>query len=267
MVNLMKDMVDLVITWAPDRKFEFVTDGAYACLLGQLPERVTLISRIRKDAKLFAPPPTRKKNQKGRPRKKGERLPSPCDKAKTCKNWQEVQVVIYGHKVNLLVCWYTALWYHVSKEILIKIVIVRDPSGKHQDQFFFTDDLKMELEDMITTFSARWSVEVAHKELKQHMGMEDPQSRTEKAVKRQAPFAMLLLSLVKIWYLTEGHSFNIFKEQKDPWYTHKQGVPFADMLRLLRYLSWRQTIFACSDFRPDMQKTLSPFIEFLARSA
>jgi hypothetical protein len=62
---------------------------------------------------------------------------------------------------------------------------------------------------------------VTHKELKQIMGLEDSQSRVKKAVKRQAPFAILLLSLVKLWYITEGYRMDPFHEKLDPWSTNK----------------------------------------------
>lgn len=268
MVDLMKEMVELVIGWIPGREFKLVTDGAYACLLGKLPEAVELVSKIRKDAKLFEPPAPHVPGLPGRPRKKGERLPSPEQVAQSNEiEWESITVTIYGKNVTLSYFTYQGLWYHVSKTDLIKILIVRDPKGHYEDHYYFTDDLDMPIKHMLEVIAARWSVEVANKEAKQMMGMEDPQARVEKAVKRQAPLAMMLLSLVKLWYFTEGYLIDQFQNQRDPWYLHKEGIPFSDMLRLLRYVSWNESIFEHSNLDPESQKILEPVIQLLSKVA
>lgn len=267
MVALMKEMIEMVVSYAPQRQFLFVADAAYSSLLGQLPANVTIVSRIRKDAKLFKPP-AQKTGKRGRPSKKGKRLSSPIEMAQSTSTiWEPVDVVIYGERLTLSVSSFTALWYHVCQDILVRVVIVRDPQGKYKDQFFFTQDLSMPLAQVIEIIGMRWTVEVAHHELKQLLGMEQPQARLELAVKRQAPFAMLLLSLVKLWYLIEGHSYDSFRFVKDHWYLHKEGIPFSDMLRLFRSSYWSQRIFSNSNFRHDQQKILSSFIQFFARAS
>ena len=55
-----------------------VADSAFAALelLTALRAHMTVITRLRLDAQLFAPPPPRSRGRAGRPRVKGERLPS-----------------------------------------------------------------------------------------------------------------------------------------------------------------------------------------------
>ncbi len=59
------------------------------------------------------------------------------------------------------------------------------------------------------------------------MGIDGPQARLQPAVERQAPFCLLILSLVKLWYLTVGDRSDELLGWGDAWYRHKDGVPCA----------------------------------------
>ena len=120
-VELALLMVRWVVRWAPGRRFCLVGDGAYGTheLAGALQaaskhpglRRVRLVSRFQFDGATFAPPPAY--SGRGRPRVKGERLPSPAAvAADPATPWERVGVAWYGatHKV-VLVCSRTGLWY------------------------------------------------------------------------------------------------------------------------------------------------------------
>jgi hypothetical protein len=67
--------------WYPEREIVAVADGAYTSLkllnrCRRLSRPVTFITRLRLDAALYEPAPTRRPGQIGRPRLKGERLPN-----------------------------------------------------------------------------------------------------------------------------------------------------------------------------------------------
>lgn len=125
----------------------------------------------------------------------------------------------------------------------------------------------MPLADVLEIIASRWSVETAHRELKQYLGMEQPQARLEQAVTHQAPFAMLLFSLLKLWYLTEGYLVDSFRDVKDPWYIHKNGLPLSNILRILRCSYWADRIFAHSNFDQKQHEFLAKFIQFFSRTA
>ena len=69
------------------------------------------------------------------------------------------------------------------------------------------------------------------------LGFEDPANRKEKAVHRTAPMAMILYSLIVVWFHREGHRHVEFPDR--PWYPHKDEPSFADMLTTLRRQSWK----------------------------
>jgi len=54
-------------------------------------------------------------------------------------------------------------------------------------------------------YAQRWSIEVTFRESKQHLGFQEPQGWTRKAVERTAPVAMLLYGLIVYWFAPQGH--------------------------------------------------------------
>ena len=71
----------LVRRWYPEREIVAVADGGYASLklldrCRRLSNPITFITRLRLDAALYEPPPPRCPGRIGRPRIKGERLPT-----------------------------------------------------------------------------------------------------------------------------------------------------------------------------------------------
>lgn len=264
MLKLMKEMVEMVAGFAPQRKFRLITDGAYAPLAGQLPSNIHLVARIRKDAKIFDLP-AHQEHRRGRRRKKGDRLPSPQNIARQA-TFVPVSVEIYGQTCQLLVFSRVVLWYHVCKDRPVRLFIVRDPQGKYEDQYFFSDDVTISAQQTIEAIGSRWSIEVMHRELKQHTGIEQPQARKDKAVLRQVPFAMLLLSLIKLWYIFEAQESDPLKNCRDPWYEHKLGISTGDMIASFRYAAWDERILAHSHFTPNQHKNVSHLLQLIARA-
>ncbi|MHB8299058.1 MAG: transposase, partial [Dermatophilaceae bacterium] len=86
-------MITELAGWLPERCFHLVADGAYATLAGAGLPRTQITSRIRRDAALYeaAPPHT---GRRGRPRTKGDRLPTPAQLSDTLPDhaWSKVTV-------------------------------------------------------------------------------------------------------------------------------------------------------------------------------
>ena len=77
---------------------------------------------------------------------------------------------------------------------------------------------------------------------KQHLGFEEPQGWTRRAVERTAPTAMLLYSLILLWFATVGHRH--YRAPHAPWYLSKARASFGDMLATLRRESVREQVSA-----------------------
>jgi hypothetical protein len=266
-VSIMQEMVQTVASWVPHARFIFCGDGAYACLAGHLPSNVQLVSRMRCDAALYGvrPPPT---NKAGRPAQKGKRLPSPQKMAQRVgTRWETHEIEMYGRIVERQLYTFSGLWYEVCPDHLVKIVIVRDPEGKDDDEYFFTTDLDMSAEGVALCYTGRWAIEVAFRETKQYLGMGEPQARKKEAVLRITPFCLWLNSLVKVWFVLESRQTQPALLGNDPWYAHKDTISFQDMLGAIRLHFWRKYISTGSTSRKHLAKIRRFIVESLARVA
>jgi hypothetical protein len=230
--TLAKEMLDEVRGWSPDRDFTLVGDGAYACkeMLGESPDRVRFVGRMRGDAAVYDPRvPRQKKGKRGRKPTKGPRLPSPRDAAKKADRkrtaegdwlWQAVQVTTYGSQRMLLAVSYQAVWPRVLGLRPIQIVVVRDPEGRMDDVYLFTTDPQASLEWVITQFSWRWSIEVLFRASKQVMQIEAPGHFCQESVQKVAPWAWGVQSVIMVWYLSAGHELpqaQQMRQRMGPW--------------------------------------------------
>ena len=181
-LELARQMLTLVAQWTDSRRVYAVTDSLYAgrALLEHRPEGIQVISRLRMDAALWTPAPPRRPGQIGRPRRRGVRLPSPTALATTCRRWRPVQVTIYGRTLTTQVFTCRALWYTVLRSQPVRVVIVRDPSGKRADEAFFCTDATVAPAFILEAYARRWTLEVTFHDAKQFLGLEDPQGQTSR---------------------------------------------------------------------------------------
>jgi hypothetical protein len=254
-VSLMSEMIHRIATRMPERQFIFCGDGAYASVAKQLPVNVQLVSRIRKDAALFARPAPKKTHRPGRPRKKGKRLPSPKDTAPADrKNWFMLKFHLYGKLVRRQVFQFQALWYEVSPDRPVNIIIVRNPQNPGADEFFFTTDLALSPAEILYIYTGRWPIEVVFRESKQYLGIQDSQARKQQAVLRTTPFCLWLNSLIKVWFILEHKDKKRLVPTPDPWYPSKTTVSFQDMLNALRRTFWSNLFSTTSTSDDNFEK-------------
>jgi len=191
---------------------------------------------MRPDAALYAAPPPRQPGQRGRPRKRGERLPTPDSQAQARPpgTWHVLPVTLYGRTVRPLVFRGTALWYSVLRAAPLRYVVVRDPSGRRQDAAFCCTDLGVSVAFRLETYACRWTLEVTFFLLKGLLGFDEPQNQTVQAVRRTAPFAGLVFALIVLWYATELQAGRVATWVVRPWYRRKRAPSFPDVLATLR---------------------------------
>ena len=240
-LELLREMVGLLAHWAGERTIYLVVDSAYAgrTVLEDRPSNVQVVSRLRLDAALYAPPPPRRPGQKGRPRCRGERLPSLSQRIARCRRWTSLRLVLYGRAVSPRIFTLDALWYGALRSQLVRIVVVRDPSRRRRDEAFFSTDLTQDPAFILQTYARRWTLEVTFHDSKQHLGFGQAQNQTPHAVTRTAPFAGVVYSLVLLWaaaHLERGGSLSWIVR---PWYRTKTAVAFADLLSALQQEIWR----------------------------
>ena len=79
--------------------------------------------------------------------------------------------------------------------------------------------------------AGRWAIESCFRNLKQLLGFADSQARKRAAVHRVAPFVGLSYTFLVLWFLEHAFSRRFAVVPLRPWYRHKEGFSFADVLR------------------------------------
>jgi hypothetical protein len=261
--ELAVELLTLAAGWFPERQLLVSGDSAYggASVLQPLPPNVDLISHVHPKGALYEPAPA--PNGKGRPAKKGRRLPGLTEWASDpAWSWQTLVFNQFGLHATLQVKTRQALYYKAGKDRLLTIVLVRDVLGQRPDQMFYCTRLDWTARQILSTYAARWSIEVTFENAKQLLGFEDPANRKEKAVRRTAPMALVLYSLIVLWFHREGHRHLQFPDR--PWYPRKQEPSFADLMTTLRRASWREKIRTLPLPGRLAEKYLAPIVEFLS---
>lgn len=268
-LELARELIGLVAHWAGERGVCVVADSAYAgrTLLEGRPANVQVVSRLRLDAALWARPGRRRPGQKGRPRRRGHRLPTLKAMAATRRRWDPLPITIYGRQVTPLVFTCTALWYHALRNQPVRIVLVRDPAGRRRDEAFFCTDLRVGAAGILEAYARRWTLEVTFHDEKQFLGLADPQNQTEQAVARTAPLAGIVYALVLLWYAGQLQHGLATDWVVRPWYRSKTAPSFVDMLTAVRQQSWRLYVSAPPCCARCPQKAATPWPDAVPASA
>jgi len=219
---LARRMAERLAAALPGRQVRVVADSAYAGgELKDLPAAVSWTTRLRKDAALHGLPPERT-GRPGRPRVKGDRLPSLAKLAATAE-FSQVTVTRYGKTETIGAAVVTCLWYSVFGTRPVTVVIVRDRPGSGFGIALVTTDRTATAEQVIEQYASRWSIEIAIEDSKQIFGAGQARNRTAAAVERTVPFELACQAVAVTWYATAGHDPADVRERRSlsPWYTGK----------------------------------------------
>ena len=159
---LARRMVTRLAAELPGREINVTADSAYAGEeLKQLPDGVTWTTRLRANAALYDLPPART-GKKGRPRKKGNRLPS-LAKIAAAAAFSQVTVTRYGKTETIAACAFTCLWYSVTGTKPVTVILIRDKHKTGYDIALVTTEMDPEIGRVIERYAARWAIEVGHR--------------------------------------------------------------------------------------------------------
>ena len=246
--------------WLPKRLLVVVADSGFAVIdllwqLRQLKNPICMITRFRMDAALYEPVQPMP-GKMGRPRKKGNRLPT-LEKVAEDKDtrWKRLTVQEwYGEKKrDIEITSQTAIWFHSGKAPLpIRWVIVRDPKNIFKTQALLCTDVLVSPEQVIEWFVRRWQVEVTFHEVRTHLGVETQRQWADLSILRSTPALLGLFSIVTL--LANLHA----QKQKLPvqqaaWYIKKLPT-FSDALRTVKQTLFSLRHFRTSQFYPEIRK-------------
>jgi hypothetical protein len=257
--------------WLPDRDLTLVVDGAFAALefLDQLRSvSITCITRLRLDARLYEPPPARRRGHPGRPSVKGARLSSLKSRLADRKTrWQTATVPNWygntGRRIQF--CSGTAIWYHGGlPPASIRWVLIRDPEGRFDPLALLCTDPKAKPLDIIADYVCRWQIEVTFEEVRAHLGVETQRQWSDKAIARSTPVLLSLFSLVTLLAscLNSRKRLPILSSS---WY-HKPVPTFSDALAAVRRHFWSNAHLFTSPAGTHTSKSTPPLLELFAEA-
>jgi len=252
-----RQILRLVTRWLPERHVVAVADSSYAAieLLAAVRHHLTVVTRLRLDARLFAFAPPRQPGTMGRPRTKGAAQPTLERRvADPGTVWRRVRVAGWygGSERDLDIASGRAVWHHPGKQVPVLWILVRDTQRGFEPQAFLCTDLEADPLDALRWFVRRWAVEVTFAEVRRHLGVETQRQWSDPAIERTTPALLGLFSLVALWAheTAAGHAL---VPRVAVWYP-KHEPTFSDALATVRRQLWSDLIIETSPPLPEREK-------------
>jgi len=242
--QLLCRLVAVLLRWFPQRRFVLVGDSGYGthevarfCCARR--GRLTLVSKLHPEANLFEPPPPY--DGKGRPRVKGEALPKPSQAVASARRLRRLTVGWYGGGTRrVAVKSGTGHWYKSGRGLAsLRWVFVRDVSGTHRDEYFYSTDVSLKPEEIITLYAGRWNVETTFQECRAHLGLESTRGWCRHTVQRAAPCLFGLYTAVALLFVALPEA----QRSGSVAWPGKAAVTFSDALTAVRRWLWSAWVF------------------------
>jgi hypothetical protein len=179
----------------------------------------------------------RRRTQEGRPRVKGKELPKPAQVVRETPKPAVLTVAWYGGERRRVEVVTGSGWWYQSGRPLIQVrgVFVRDRTGTHRDEYFFTTDVMMSPQAVIETYTGRWSIETTFQEARSYLGLETTRGWSRNTVLRAEPSLFALYTVVA-WLDAELPARYRLVRGLD--WLGKSDVTFSDAITAVR--RWRE---------------------------
>lgn len=262
--RIMCGLLRLLLIRFPDRTFVFTGDSGYgthevARFCHRHRARLTLVSKLHPDANLFDPPPPY--TGKGRPRVKGQERPKPRAAVAAATAFTRRQVGWYGggkRRVETLDG--IGHWYKSGRGLVpVRWVFVRDATGTHRDEYFFTTDPSLTPSAVIGHYCGRWNIETTFQEARSGLGLETTRGWSKSTVLRAGPCLLGLYSVVAVLF----HALPEPKRAGAVSWPGKTTVTFSDALCAVRRWLWVETVLPQAGDGATLQKLPEPIREML----
>lgn len=240
---------------AGEKELVVSVDGSYTneSVLKHLPEKVTLIGRIRKDTKLYHTPV----NQLGIGRKKvyGEQLPTPDEiRQSTDYPWQEVNAWAAGsmHKFNVKVI-RSLKWRSAGKHRTLQLIVIR-PLGYRLTKsskriyrdpgYLICTDNELDIQKILQAYLWRWEIEVNFRDEKTLLGCGQAQVRHPQSVELVPAFITAVYALLHIAAHKSLKESNQDLLPRPKWYLKKEGQRHTtrDLINNIKAQAWVRSI-------------------------
>ena len=237
------------------RDLWLTVDGRFTnrTVIKSLPQAVTLIGRMRRDAKLYAVPKVELSGAKGgRPRRYGERLATPEEiRQDDSIPWQTVQAYAAGkvHQFHIktlaAVKWRPAGAGKVLRLIIIRPLAYRLRQGDkllyREPAYLICTEAALPLAEVLQAYLWRWGIEVNFRDEKSVLGIGQAQVRNEKSVRAVPASAVVAYSFLQLAGINAYGPDGIPQEIPDPkWMRGRRPLlcPTQRLINQLRLEAW-----------------------------
>ena len=150
----------------------------------------------------------------------------------------------------------TGHWYKGGAGLVeVRWVYVRDLTGTHRDEYFYTTDLTLTPPEVVEHYAERWNMETTFAEMRCYLGLETTRGRCARTVLRAEPCLFGLFSVVTLLYeqLPEEAQAGPGVEWEG-----KSTVTFSDAITAVRRWLWTTWAFATAGHDDPFTKLPEP---------
>jgi hypothetical protein len=237
-----------------------VTDGGFtraSFLKPVIKAGVVVITRLRKDAVLYAEPKQPKKRNRGRPRKYGKRIKL-ANVVNHPDGWSKVKAFLYGREETKDVKVFKALYKPAG--CMVQVLVVRE--GKDCFRAFMCTDLTASAVEILEAVADRYAIEQNFSDIKEIEGAGQQQVRTLDSNIGAFHLNAWLHSMVELWAWNKPAKV-LCDRSNSPWDDVFRRPSHADKCAALRREVLKQTFFVSSAKSHEINKIHKQFYKLL----
>jgi Transposase DDE domain len=234
-------------------------DGGYAnreVIQAAKQRGITLVGRLRKDARLRSLPKPQPAGKRGRKPKYGQEVISLAKRAGHHQGWQEGQMTLYGVKVTKTYKTFLATWRPARG--VIRVVLVKEDDGWLA---FFCTAAEATAAEILEMVADRNSLEQTFKDVKEVWGAGQQQVRNLHASIGAWHLNLWAYTLVELW-AWEKPEEELVDRRSSPWDDELRRPSHADRRKALLRQALQNEFREVRD-GPDAKQKLQAFAEWL----
>ena len=202
--------------------------------------RIEFLTRLRHDARLYAPLPERHRSNP----KWGRRLPPPRQGGRWTRHWHEGTGFIYGRRRKVRYKEIACVWRVSGPDVPVKAVVAR-VEGYKKRFTLVTSATELTGLQLVELFAARFRQEDGFRDLKQRLGWEECRAWTRNPIMRTSQAQWVTMSLLRLAQFRLEAEGEVDWWFRPPWDPKKDRPSVLDVERLFRR------------HRPEIQQHLS----------
>jgi Transposase DDE domain len=191
--------------------------------------RIEFLTRLRHDARLYAPLPERH-----RPNPKwGRRLPPPRQGGRWTRHWHEETGFVYGRRRKVRWKEVVGVWRVSGHDVPVKAVLAC-VEGYKKRFTLVTSATELTGLELVELFAARFRQEDGFRDLKQRLGWEQCRAWTRNPIERTSQAQWVTMSLLRLTQFRLESEGEVDWWFRPPWDPKKDRPSVLDVERLFR---------------------------------